>query len=355
MLMNIYRKINRDQFQFDFVCVGDEHFDYQDEVLNLGGRLHRIPNETNKSLKKRYQFCLNLFKSNPGYNIAHSHLAFNSAYILLAAKLANVKTRISHSHCTNEKCRNTLPRIAYRSLSRAIFPRVTTNALACGLAASRYLYGRYHKNAVIIKNGIDIESFAINRQVKREFFRSKILSNEKQLILSHIGSLNKNKNQTFSLSVAKELKSKGVDFLMLFVGTGEDRSYLEKLTADYSLTQNVKFLGTRSDLPDIYAGSDFVLLPSFNEGFPLVLVEAQAAGVPAIISSTISKEVDLQVGCISFHSTENGTSSWTNAIINGNYKSSLDNEARIRRITSQGFDISTSKTTLVNIYDNQSP
>ena len=77
---------------------------------------------------------------------------------------------------------------------------------------------------------------------------------------------------------------------LFLVGDGQEKEALEKQAKDLNISENVRFLGSRSDVADLMNLFDVFVFPSIYEGLPLVLVEAQAADLPCVVSEAIVSE-----------------------------------------------------------------
>jgi glycosyltransferase EpsF len=158
------------------------------------------------------------------------------------------------------------------------------------------------------------------------------------------------KNHTWSVDVAAALRELGVDFRMLFVGAGPEKAALESQIAGLGLGENVKLLGLREDIAELMAAADVMLMPSLHEGFPVVLVESQAAGLPAVISSAISPEVDLGLGLVEFVGLSEGAELWADRIVDAAHKGEVEGAVRKDALEKHGFSSKTGAKRLAELY-----
>ena len=139
------------------------------------------------------------------------------------------------------------------------------------------------------------------------------------LALIMIGSYSRRKNQNFAVDVLKSLIDRGVDARLTFIGyprnTMEDYypNLIEKVKK-LSLDKVAEFLPQDTDIPKALSQSDFLLIPSLQEGLPNVTLEAQAMGVPCILSNEVS--YDCNCGICSFLSLSAGADVWADYIFN---------------------------------------
>lgn len=307
MLMNLYRHINHDQIQFDFVTFTSEVGDYDNEIIAMGGSIIPIlaSNPVQHMLRLK-QFL----KQHPEYKIVHAHLLLSNAFHLLAAKSAGVPHRIAHSHNTSNGQSSIIKKV-YEQWALITNRKLATYKIGCGELAAQYLFGST-KDVWLLPNAVDIETMMAVATDSRDYISQEF--GGKGLKLIQVGRLNEVKNHQFSLKVAEQLKNRKVDFTLYVVGQGPLDSTLQQQVADKSLLDNVKFLGVRTDITELMASADYMVMPSLHEGFPVVLVESQTVGLTAIVSDQISREVDLGLGLVEFLSIDDPTT-WVEALL----------------------------------------
>ncbi|WP_192813937.1 glycosyltransferase [Halomonas smyrnensis] len=302
MIMNIYREIDRTQYQFDFAYFTSDHCDFDEEIQSLGGRIIRLRGD---NPIQRFWSLFRALRAGE-WSIVQSHMLFSIGLNLLAAKLAGVPVRIAHSHNTNDSNSESIVGRMYQRAMWWLISWVPTEYVACGAAAAAYLFPR-QADVEVIPNSVDINSFA---QADGMAVKSELTITDNCLTILQVGRLMPVKNQAWSLKIAAAMRKFGTDFQMFLVGAGPDQQALESQIARMGLTKNVKLLGLREDIAELMAAADVMLMPSLHEGFPLVLVESQAAGLPSVISSTISPEVDLGMGLVEFLGLEESAELW---------------------------------------------
>ena len=343
MLMNLYRNIDRDKFQFDFVVFTDKKGDYDDEILDMGGQLVPIMGDNPFQRMKNLERFL---KSHPEYKVVHSHTLLGNAFHVYAAKRAKVPFRISHSHNTLDKSSDSVVGKIYKFLAKNFIKKYSTDYIACGRMASDFLFDN-NKNVLILPNSIDSEAFGIIGVENKDYLKELYDLDDSCLKLVQIGRLQPVKNHQFSIRLARILKKSNIDFKMFFVGQGE---LLEKVREEVeiaNLNNNIILTGVREDVAKIMAGADLLLMPSLYEGFPVVLVESQAVGLPAILSDAISEEVDLDLGLIHFLPLEENL--WLEKIKTIiPPKETLEEKLKI--IYKKGFDIHSSVEIMEKLY-----
>ena len=342
MVMNLYREIDRTKFQFDFVYFTAAVCDYDAEIEALGGRIHRIRQRNPIS---RF-FALRRLLRNGSWSIVHAHTLFSSGLHLAAARLAGIPHRVAHSHSTQDANSTSRAGRLYQRLMRLLLVWAPTAYVACGAAAAAYLFpGR--RDVVVITNAIDIDRFA---NASGSHIRAQLGVLGECLLILQVGRYMPVKNHAFSAQIALALREAGVDFRMLFVGTGPEQAAIEALVNANGLQDQVLLLGLREDIPELMAAADVMLMPSLHEGFPVVLVESQAAGLPAVISSVISSEVDLGLRLVESVGLEEPLGQWADRI--RRVASMIVPEASIRRTTiaKRGFSPASGVRLLEAVY-----
>lgn len=348
MVMNLYRAIDKDRFQFDFLYFTDKKCDFDEEIEQLGGNICRI---TVSNPIKRMIAVTKLLKENPHWQIVHSHTLFSNAFHIYAAYLAGVKMRIAHSHNTSDKSKNGLISWIYQSISRKIQSKYSTDFVACGVAAGKFLFPK-KENVLVIPNSIDTNHFAEVSEMNKNYLKKEFDLDDDTLILLQLGRLNKVKNHHFTFLIIRELKKKDIKFKLFIAGQGELENELKHMVKELRLQNEIEFLGLRTDVPQLLAGANMMLMPSLYEGFPVVLVESQASGTEALIADTISQEVDLDIGLVHFESLTNKPEIWANKILEIKNYSHISKEERLTILKNKGFDIATNAKQLEQLYSS---
>lgn len=343
MLMNLYRNIDRTQIQFDFITFTDREGDYDAEITKMGGKI--IPILANNPIQRMLKLQ-KFLKRHPEYTIVHAHMLLSNAFHLLAAKGAGVKHRISHSHNTNNGYSNTAKK-AYEKWALIVNRRVSTHKIACGELAANYLFGTT-KDVWLLPNAVGVENMIKVANESRNYISQKF--SDKSVKIIQVGRLSEVKNHQFSLKIVEQLVKRKVDFTLYIVGQGPLEDDLKQMIKDKLLVDNVKLLGVRTDITELMASADFMIMPSLHEGFPVVLVESQAVGLKALVSDQVSTEVDLGLGLIDFLSIES-VEDWASALSDS--RNVIPSKQRtLEVLKSQGFDASTNAQVVTSFYKN---
>lgn len=341
MLMNLYRHIDRDKIQFDFITFTNEAGDYDAEIIELGGRI--IPVIANNPVERMLKLQ-RFLKQSPEYNIVHAHMLLSNAFHLLAAKGAGVKHRISHSHNTSNGQSSVVKKL-YEKWALITNRKLATQKIACGRLAAEYLFGS-KKDVWLLPNAVDVRKMIEVADKSRNYISQKFDDNGLKII--QVGRLNNVKNHQFSLKIAQELKRRKVDFTLYIVGQGPLEDELKKKVRVLSLENNVKFLGVRTDITELMSSADYMIMPSLNEGFPVVLVESQTVGLTALVSDQVSTEVDLGFKLVKFLPIKD-PNIWINFMLSSKHTKINTNLIK-QEVQSRGFDSYVNSRSLTKFY-----
>ena len=292
LLMHLYRGMDREKVQFDFlVNVFDEMY-YEREIVQRGGRIYRMPFLT-KTTPPVYAHSLKKFFQEHPYKIVHSHLETTTGLILAAAKRAGVPVRIAHSH--NSRFTrvgiSALPENLFKAWCRSRIVPNATHLFGCSPEANRWLYGKHADAGTLVNNGIDAASCAFNEGIRAQKRAELALGDA--LTFGHVGRFNDQKNHAFLIEAFAQYSAHHPNSRLLLAGEGVLQGQIERQVRDAGLEDSVLFLGLRSDVPQLLQAMDCFLLPSKFEGLPLALVEAQAAGLVCLAADTVSPQSNL--------------------------------------------------------------
>jgi glycosyltransferase involved in cell wall biosynthesis len=283
VVMNYYRHIDRSQVQFDFLVDADSTRVPRDEIEFLGGRVFVVP-PYQKPLS--YQRELVKLFAEQRWPIVHSHINTLSVFPLRAAQRAGVPVRIAHSHSTSNP--NERAKTALKDILRTQANRYPTTRFACGQYAGEWLFGK-DQSFTVMPNAIDLQRFKFS-YAKRMDLREKLGIDEGASVVLHMGRFVEQKNHKFLIDVFSKLLEGNPTAVLLLAGEGPLRPETEQIVDTLGIANNVLFLGQRSDADALYCAADVFCLPSLYEGLPVVAVEAQASGLPIIMSDQVTHE-----------------------------------------------------------------
>lgn len=344
LLMTIYRHLNKDEIQFDFISYDEDEAHYDKEIKHLGGRIFKLT-KTN-SVKQLYD----IMKKYGPYEVVHAHTLFHSGIASLAARLAGIKIRISHAHTTMDLS-GTFSRRMYIRCMRMFINLFSTHLLACSRSAGAFLFGDKaleKSNYLYFPNVIEYKKFLhVPLRDIVNFKRTEGIEN--QLVIGHIGTFNKAKNHAFLIDVVENIARDHSTKLVL-VGDGELRAGIEVEVEERKLKNEVSFLGIREDIATILHSLDVFVFPSNYEGLGLVLLESQASGIPCVVSEAIQPEADLGLGLITKMSLEAGARAWANKITQLKNEKELLKTDIIAQFEANGYVIREAIAILLRLY-----
>lgn len=352
MLMNIYKKIDRNKVQFDFLYTTNKETYYDKDIYKLGGKILRINSLSLLNGNKIIKQISDSIKNNGPYQAVHAHTLFNCGIAMKAAKRSGINIRISHAHTTSDNEIGIIRKI-YIYLMRKLIINNSTNLLACSDLAGEYLFGEENiksdkytmfPNLISYENIIDVNY----KDVKK--FKTENNIQKDDLVIGHIGTFKESKNQKFLLKIMSIFKKQNKDVKLLLVGDGSMRNELETMCRDLNISDRVIFTGTRDDIDVILNSMDVFVFPSTFEGLGLVLLEAQAAGLPCVVSEAIQPEADLQLGLFSKLNLSDGAESWANKIIEVSGKKETDKQKILDAFDKQGYLTEKCISKLLSIY-----
>lgn len=249
----------------------------------------------------RYIKDLSKIINNNNFDVIHVNGNSSTMTLeLFAAKLAGCKCRISHSHNTVTE------HIFIHRLLYPLFNLLTTDRMACSDAAGKWLY--QNKQFFVIKNGVDINNYIPTSEIRTKL-RKKLNLKSSDILLGNIGYFNLQKNQKFLIPIMQKLDKK---FKLILIGDGLLKEEVQSLVEQNNLQSRIIFAGNINNVNEYLSALDIFLMPSKFEGLPFALVEAQASGLPCIISNKISHEADL-TGNVQFLSLSD-SDKWINII-----------------------------------------
>ncbi len=277
-VLNYYRNMDKTDLQIDFASPCDTDEIVLNELSSNDSRYFRLP-DRNFNILKYYNALCGLCKY---YDVVHVN--GNSATMsieLQAAKQAGVKRRIAHCHTSK-----TGHPIINKMLT-GVFKNSYTTAVACSDLAGEWLFGK--GNYCILPNAIDLKKYKKNDEVRERVRNDLQIRNS--FVLGHVGKLNEGKNHKYIFNVFVELMKLNSNSKLMLVGDGPLNGELHKLASELGILEHVIFTGMVSNVHEYIQAMDSFVFPSFFEGLPLSVVEAQAAGKRCYISDRVTSQV----------------------------------------------------------------
>jgi len=351
-LMHILRHIDRECFRMDFVAEEGEGA-YDDEIRALGSPLIVCPHRR-RPLAYARNFRRILRDQGP-YDVVHSHFHYYSGHILRLARQLGVPIRIAHSHNDyrqDDKNRNALWRVYVGLMKRQIFQNATVG-LASSRKAAEALFGEGWEDDPrwrLLYYGIDLNPFQVT--VDPGAVRAELGIPAGAFVVGHVGKFDEQKNHAFLVDIAAELAEREPDVRLLLVGDGQLRPAIERRAMQANIADKVTFAGVRADVARLMLGAmDVFVMPSLYEGLGIAGIEAQAAGLPLIVSDVIPEEVGVVNSLVRRLSLSNPASVWAEVILAvQNTLSPITQQDALRSIEKSKFSINTSLRELERVY-----
>lgn len=340
MLMNYYRNMDRHKVQFDFLVHRDFEADYDQEILSMGGKIYHISRLVPWSRKYRGELKV-FFEKHPEYKIVHVHQDCLSAVALQCAKECGIPIRIAHSHNINQDT-NIKYLIKLHYMKK--IPNYATEYFACSVEAGDWMFGghSYH----ILRNAIDASAYLYSADKAAQM--RKQLHVQNNFVIGHIGRFDPQKNHVFLIEIFNEFFKLEPDAKLMLIGDGKGRKKIEEKVKSLGLEDKVVFTGVRSDVADLLQAIDVFVFPSLYEGLGIAAVEAQAAGIPCVLSDKVPTECKMTTNT-EFLSLKDSPKIWARHILA--YKN-IPHMDTYKEIYNAGYDIKKNAERLQAFYCN---
>lgn len=341
MLMNYYRHIDRSKVQFDFLTHRYFEADYDKEILSLGGHIYHLSklNPISSSYKKELD---NFFNSHQEYKVVHSHLDCMSGTPLKEAKKYHVPYRIAHAHNSNQTKDIKYP---LKLISKRNIGKNANYLFACGDQAGKWMFNS--DNFKVLNNAIDAKAYSFN-SLSRDSIRKEFHILNDSFVVGHVGRFMNQKNHAFIIDIFNQFHKKHPDSYLMLVGEGELKASIQDKVKSLGLEDYVIFTGLRSDVNELLQAMDVFLFPSLYEGLPVSIIEAQAAGLPCLISDKVPiecKKTDLVYQL----NLDDSVNAWSDKVFELSHITRRDTYEEIKE---SGFDIVENAKWLENFYIN---
>lgn len=283
-LMNLYREIDRNRVQFDFLVHTDKACDYDEEIQDLGGKIYRLPRYNVLNYHRYRKASESFFRAHPEHPIVHGHIGSSAPVYLREAKHLGRFT-IAHSHNTSPN--NAAENVLFNIVARPV-RKIADYFMACSPEAATDRFGRMiatGSRCSIVRNGIIADRYCRNPSLiaaaKKQYGTLGIPA------FGHIGRFTKQKNHPFLIDAFANIHETLPEAQLLLAGCGETEPEIRELAHNYGLARSVRFLGVQEDMPAFLRAIDVFLFPSLWEGLGIALIEAQTAGLQCIVSDRI--------------------------------------------------------------------
>ncbi len=342
-VMNLYRNIDRNKIQFDFIVDSSDDNFFEDEIVKLGGKIFYFPKFNGLNYFEIRHVWKDFFVTHPEYKVIHSHVrSYASLYLPIANSYG--LTTIIHSHSTSNGK-------GFMALCKKIlqFPlRFQADYyMACSLEAGEWLFGKRICKSTkfsIIKNAIDVDNFKFNLECRKH---TRIeLNLKKEFVLGYLARVTEAKNPFFVIRVFNEIHKMNQNTKLLFVGDGDLLAAIKKEVINLKIEDSVIFTGTRTDVSELMSAMDYYILPSFWEGLGISLIEAQASGLHCICSEGIPDEAII-TNLVQKYSLNLKPKIWADTILD---QIDLARKDESESVKNAGYDIKRNSRSLVMFY-----
>lgn len=280
-VMNYFRNLNHNLIQMDFVIYNKQDTPYIKEIEETGGHVFLIPSIQN--IKNHLAESKRIIKEG-NYDIVHDNILILSYFIMRYAKAYGVPVRILHSH-SSKLSGSKIKAIRNRIFMPLLFKN-TNYFIACSRSAGEGMFRK--KPFRIVPNVISADKLSFSNSTRMKL-RNKFHVNNK-FVMGSLGRLSIEKNPIYAFEIALKVKEIIPNFEYWWIGSGRLRQEAELFIKKHHAENFIKLFGNRTDVSDLYQAMDLFFLPSHFEGLPVTGLEAQAAGLPCLVSDTVSNE-----------------------------------------------------------------
>ena len=346
VVYNYAKFIDKSKIQFDIACVtNDKIGEYGNKFKALGCNVYKLPFKS-ESYKKYKQELTKLIITNK-YDAIHSHAGTDAYLTLKVAKKLKVPQRIIHTHSSFQT--SNLNIVIRKLTGKLLNPIFANTFIACGKLAGEKTFGKsflYKKDSFILPNAVDTNTYYFDKNKRNELRKKLNLTNK--YVVGFAGRLAFPKNALYAVKLMQEIHNKIPNASLLIAGDGEDKKTLEAYISNWDMSNYVKILGFYNDMKSLYQAFDILIMPSKYEGFPLVAAEAMSCGLPIVLSSSITNE--LNFGSQVYYINLKDRDKWVDKICNLNNFNQRENTQH--ELKSNGYDIKDVVCKLENIYLN---
>lgn len=335
--MNYFRHIDHDKIHMDFVALEHRESPYVNEILSHGSQVFFLP--PIKQIGKHWQTCEEILKKGK-YDIIHDNSLILTFPLMMCAKREKMVVRILHSH--NSKLAETRFKEVRNRLLLPFLKMQANVFFACSELAGKCAFGK--REFVLVPNAIDMNRYKPNGAVRLRV--RKDMSVEQKFVVGSVGRLCPQKNPFFAVDVFEQLHRSLPNTEYWWIGTGIMDEKVKLYAEKRGILCNIRFLGNRTDVDELYQAMDVFFMPSLFEGLPVTAVEAQAIGIPCVLSDTITDEL-VYTDLVQYVSQEKEAKEWAKII-----KSTLTDNRRISgNENREKFDIRCCALKLMDEYE----
>lgn len=311
-LMHMLRHNDRFSVEHEILLTREEPGAYEEEARRLGITIHKLPIGGDKRAWLRS--FRHFLEANGPFAAVHSHVYLFSARLLTAAKKAKVQVRIGHCHAARSRGSDhqTFRHKLRRGVGIAWLKRSATRRIGISEAAIEEIAGPNWSSDpanTILLYGFDFSRFT-GAADRAQSLRKELGIPEGAPVIGHVGRFETVKNHAFLLEAFAAFQHQSPDARLVLVGDGPTREATAAKAGELGIGDRTHFPGTTNDVAAYMRMFDLFVLPSFSEGLGIVVVEAQAAGTPAIVSDAVAREAAVIPGAVEFLPLASGPGTW---------------------------------------------
>lgn len=333
-IMDLYRHIDRDKIQFDFLIQQTEKGYYEEEIEALGGRIYRVPRFRLYNIVSYKKALRVFFAGHHEFKAVHGHMTSTASLYLPIAKKCGVPMTVAHARSAGVD--KGIKGAATRLLRMPLKKRCD-HMFACSMLAAESVFGMENAHAgrvKIVPNAIDVKQFSYQEETRIRMRRA--LSLEDKFVVGHVGRFHYAKNHEYLLAVFQKIVLRKNNAVLLLLGEGSRMEEMKERASALGIADQVIFCGNQKETWNYYQAMDFFVFPSRFEGLPGTVVEAQGAGLRCLISDAIANEVKITELVASLN-IEDKPEKWAEYVLEHEVYERKD---RYEQIAAAGFDVS---------------
>ena len=336
--MGYYRKLDHKKVRMDFVCYRNLESPYVQEIEEQGDHIFFLPPV--KKIGEHFKYCKKIILEG-NYDVIHDNSLMITYPIMLVAKRL-IRVRILHSH--NTKMGDTRKKEIRNSTFKPLLLHTCNYFSACSSLAGKALFGK--RKFKIIPNVIDPQAFRFNEDIRNQKRAEEGCTNK--IVIGAVGRLAHQKNPYFAIDVIEKVVESRDDIVFWWIGSGGLDQDIKRYVDEKGLEGKIKLLGSRSDVTELYQAMDLFFLPSRFEGFGLACLEAEAAGLPCVVSTEFPSEINV-TGAVKQISLDKNLDVWAIEISNA-LRKKADREEGFAKVNGSVYSNKVSGSKLTEFY-----
>ena len=349
--MDLYRHVDRERVQFDFLVHTDEACYFDNEIETLGGHIYRVPRFRIYNFFSYRKALKEFFKAHNNFKAVQGHMTSTASVYLPIAKKAGIPVTIAHARSAGVD-RGLKGRVTM--WMRRNLAKKADYLFSCSELAGRAVFGDKSVElgkTIFIPNAIDCGVFSYD-EVRRAELRKELGVDDKYVI-GHVGRFHYAKNHEYLLQIFTQLcqideaEKLNKDFVLMLLGDGEGLEQAKKLAKQLGIFERVLFLGNRANAYDYYQAMDYFVYPSRFEGLPGTMVEAQVSGLRCLMSDSICKEVEV-TELVKTMSIAETPQKWAWYIV---HTADYERVSHMKEMQEAGFDVNAQACKMMNFYE----